>query len=76
MIVAYEFKWHIAGDCIFGIIIGKFGHWQKSGSIILLKVDKKEKIGLHYIILTICLSINLRVKRSKEPSFDLKEKAK
>lgn len=58
---------------IFGIVIYKSSYWQKPGSIILLKIDKKSKISLNNTNLPYSLAINLSVKGSDESLLNAKK---
>lgn len=61
MIAAIQLKIRVATLGILCIDIGKFGHWQKSGPIILFKIDKGLKLVLNSVVLCFCLTINLWV---------------
>ena len=63
MIIAIEFEWRMAGAGIFGIIICKPSHCLQPGPIVLLEVDKRLEIGLHFAVLLLYLAVSLRVKR-------------
>ena len=73
MISAVEFKRHIAGASILGIIIGKFCYKKKPCLIILLKVDKNSEVGFHYAILPFGLIVYLWIEGDREPLLDAKE---
>ncbi len=70
MIAIVKFKRLIVNVCIFCIIVSKFSYWKEFSLIILLIVDKNLEVGLHYIVLSLILVINLRVKDDKESLLD------
>lgn len=59
LLVVVEIKRSVAIISVFCIIISKFGHWQKSNSIISPKIYKYLKVALHNIILSFYLTIGL-----------------
>ena len=73
MIFAIELKTCVANISILGIIIGKLRHMQKSCPIILLKVDKDQKVGFYCTILSLSSAICLGVEGGRESLLDAKE---
>ena len=65
-----EFKRHMAGDSIFGIIIYKLNYCQEVCSVILLPVHKSSEICFYCAILSLCLAINLSMQSCKESFLD------
>lgn len=66
----------MADDCLLGIIKTKLGHWQKPSPVISFEVDKNSEVSLHHDILSLSLTVSLRMDDGKKPLFDLKEIAK
>ena len=66
MLAAVQFKRHMTGSYVLGIIISKFGHWYELGLIILLKIDKVLELHFYYTILLFNLTVNLKVKLNKK----------
>ena len=58
-----------------GIIISKLGHWFKLASIILLEIDKDSEIRFYCAFLSLSLTVSLKMKYDKKPSFDGKQVA-
>ena len=73
MISAIELKRCVAGVGIFGIIIGKLRHGEKSCPIILLEFDKGLEVGFHRTILPLSLAVRLRVEGGGEFPLDAEE---
>ena len=59
--------------CIFGIIVKKLGYWYKLGPIVLLEIDKNLEVRWHYAVLLLSLTVSLRVKYGRKPTFDAKK---
>lgn len=76
IVAIVKFKKYIANICIFYIVISKLNYWQKFSSIILLKINKRPKIGLYYIIFPLSLTINFKVEGSEEPLHDFQKVTK
>ena len=66
MIFAVEFKRHIAGAGILGIVVDKLRPGKKPCPIILLKVDESSKICFHHTILLFGLPVRLGVESGRE----------
>lgn len=66
----------MARACIFGIVIYKLSYWQEPSLIVLFNINKSLKISLYIIFLLFCLAINLNIKSSKEPLFNIKQVTK
>lgn len=66
----------MAGSYFFGIVINKFGYKKELSLVILFKIDKSLKIGFHCTIVTIGLTVNLKIKSGKEFSFNAKKLTK
>ena len=75
MVAAVQLEKQVASTCILGIIISKLSHEQELSQIILLKIDKSPKIGLHGTLLRLRTTVSLRVKSSGEPPLDAKKVA-
>lgn len=58
---------------IFSIVIHKLSHWQKTGLIILLKINKGLEVSLHNTVLPLCLAIYLKVESCQKLLFDVEE---
>ena len=58
---------------ILKIIINKFSYWKKVYPVILLKIDKKLKVGFYYTILHLVLTIYLRLDSGRKLLFDAKK---
>ena len=56
----------MTGAGILGIVVSKFRYIKKLCLIILFEVDKNLKIGLHYAILLLNLTICLWVEGGRE----------
>ena len=73
VISAVKLKEYIASTSIFGVIIGKFRYRKKSYLIILFKVDENSEVGFYYTILSLDLTIHLKIEGDKKFSLDVKE---
>ena len=62
MISVVKFLKRMAGASIFGIIISKLYYKKKLCPIILFKINKSLKVDLHYTILSLSLTICLKIK--------------
>lgn len=62
MVVVVEFEKHVAGACIFGVVVSKLSYWQKPSPVILLTVNKRFEICIHGAVLPFGLAVCLRVK--------------
>ena len=76
MVATVQLKRCVAGACILGVVISKLGHWQELCPIILFKVDKGLKVGIHGAVLPFCLTVYLRMEGSRESPLDAKIVAK
>ena len=65
ILVIVQLKRYIANTCIFGIIVSKLNYWSKTGSIILLKVNKRLKVDFYNAYLLFYVAINLKIKYDK-----------
>lgn len=61
---------------IFCIPICKFCYAQKFFSVILLPINKNPEIDIHDAILPLGLAVCLRIKDSRQLSFDIEKVAK
>lgn len=59
MITIIKLEKYLANTCVFGIIIGKFCHWQKLSLIILFLIDKNLKKDFYDAILLFNLAVSL-----------------
>lgn len=75
MIVVVELKKRMCSIHILSIVICKFSHGQEFCSVVLLSIDKNTQISLHYTVLSLDLTVYLRMKYSKELSFNAKKVA-
>lgn len=73
VIAAIEFEWGVIGAGIFGIVIRKLSYWQLPCPIILFEINKGSKLGLHYTILPLVLTVSLRIDDSIEALLDAEE---
>lgn len=71
-----QLKKHAAGACIVNVIICKLGYWYELCLMILLKVDKRFKIGLYSTVLSPSLITGLWVEGNREVTLDAKKVAK
>ena len=63
----------MADTGILGIVVCKLDYWQELYSIILLEINKSSEIGFYHTILTLGLSVYLRIKHSLELFLDAEE---
>ena len=68
-----QLKSCMAGACVFGIIISKFGNWKESGLIVLIKIDKNLKKNFYSIVLPFSLAVSLQIKGVEKPMLDAEE---
>ncbi len=61
VVATIEFERGMIGAGIFGIIVGKFRHWQQFCPIILLPIDKWSEVRFYHTVLSLDLTICLRV---------------
>ena len=61
VISAIELKQIVIDAGIFGIFVGKFRYWQQFCSIILLPIDKHSEVCFYHAILSLSLTICLRL---------------
>ncbi len=63
----------MTGTYIFDIVIGKLNYWEELSPIILFIIDKSSKVDLQNILLSLSLTISLRIECNKELLLDSKE---
>ena len=73
MISTIEFKKHVIGASILGIIIGKFCYKKKPCLVILFKINKGLKVRFYYTILLFDLTVCLWIKGVGESPLNTKE---
>ena len=66
----------MAGARTLGVVVGELVYRKEPCSIVLFKVNKSPKVNLHSVVLLFCLTVCLRMERSREPPFNAKKVAK
>ena len=63
----------MTGAYVLGIIVGKFSSQQELGLIILLKIEKDLEVRFYYAILSLSVTVSVRMERIEKPPFNAKK---
>ena len=61
VVAAVQLERYVTGAGVFCILIGKFSHWKEPYSVVLFKVDEGSEVGFHGAVLSLGLTVCLRV---------------
>ena len=75
MIAAVQLERRMASAQVLRVVVSKFGHWYEPGLVILLKVHKSLEVCLYRTILSLSLTVNLKVESGKKPPFNAEKVA-
>ena len=73
IISTIKFKKYIIGAYILGIVISKLNYQKKACLVISFKVDQGSKISFYYIIVSLDLTMYLRIEGNEKFLFDTKK---
>ena len=73
MVATVELERWVTQTGVFGVVIGKFRHWEEPCLVILLSIHENTKVSLYNAVLLLRLTVYLRVERDGEFSLDVEE---